>query len=367
MRGADTFTEGLFTMRRLDDFVPANHPLRRIRIMANEALAKMDELFSRMYEADVKGGRPSIAPEKLMRAMLLQILFSVRSERQLMEQTQYNMLFRWFIGLSMDDPVWVPTVFTKNRQRLIEHDAVVAFFNEVLGTAQNKHWLSGEHFSVDGTLIQAWAGHKSFVRKDGDGGDDAGGTGGFKGDKRSNQTHESKTDPDSRLYRKGKTASELRYMGHTLTDNRHGLVVNARVTHADGHAEREAAKAMIADARQAVADPEAAVTLGADKGYDAKEFIDELERLKVMPHIAQNKSGRRSAVPDEIAATEGYALSQRKRKLIEQGFGWAKFVGPIRQVMVRGIKKVDQLFVLTMAAYNLVRMRTLAELRPVNG
>jgi len=363
MRGSDTYTEGLFTMRRLDDFVPANHPLRRIRVMVNQALAKMDELFSRMYEADVKGGRPSVPPEKLLRAMLLQILFSIRSERQLMEQTQYNMLYRWFIGLSMDDEVWVPTVFTKNRQRLIEHDAIVAFFNEVINTAEKKRWLSGEHFSVDGTLIQAWAGHKSFVRKDGD--DDGGGTGGFKGEKRSNETHESKTDPDSRLFRKGKTASELRYMGHTLTDNRHGLVVNAMVTHADGYAEREAAKAMIKDARQAVADPKTEVTLGADKGYDAAEFIEELQRLKVTPHVAQNKSGRRSAVPDEIAATEGYALSQRKRKLIEQGFGWAKFVGPIRQVMVRGIKKVDQLFVLTMAAYNLTRMRTLAELRPM--
>lgn len=297
--------------------------------------------------------------------MLLQILFSIRSERQLMEQTQYNLLFRWFIGLSMDDAVWVPTVFSKNRQRLIEHDAVVAFFNEVINTAEQKDWLSREHFSVDGTLIQAWAGHKSFVRKDGD--SDAGGTGGFKGDKRSNQTHESKTDPDSRLYCKGKTASELRYMGHTLTDNRHGLVVNAMVTHADGYAEREAAKAMMKDARQVVPDPSTELTLGADKGYDAAEIIGELQRLKVTPHVAQNKSGRRSAVPDEVAATEGYALSHRKRKLIEQGFSWARFVGPIRQVMVRGIKKVDQLFVLTMAAYNLVRMRTLAELRPVAG
>lgn len=362
MRGTDSYTEGLFTMRRLDDFVPANHPLRRIRVMVNEALAKMDELFSRMYEVDVNGGRPSVPPEKLLRAMLLQILFSIRSERQLMEQTRYNMLFRWFIGLSMDDEVWVPTVFTKNRQRLIEHDAIVAFFNEVINTAEKKRWLSGEHFSVDGTLIQAWAGHKSFVPKDGD--DDASGTGGFKGKKRGNETHESKTDPDSRLFRKGNTASELCYMGHTLTDNRHGLVVNAMVTQADGFAEREAAKMMIKDARQAVADPKTEVTIGADKGYDAAEFIEELQRLKVTPHVAQNKSGRSSAVPDEIAATEGYALSQRKRKLIEQGFGWAKFVGPIRQVMVRGIKKVDQLFVLTMAAYNLTRMRTLAELRP---
>lgn len=368
MRGTDSYTEGLFTMRRLDDFVPASHPLRRIRVMVNEALAKMDELFSQMYEADVKGGRPSIAPEKLLRAMLLQILFSVRSERQLMEQTQYNLLYRWFIGLSMDDEVWVPTVFTKNRQRLIEHDAVVVFFNEVIKMAQKKRWLSGEHFSVDGTLIQAWAGHKSFVAKDGSDEDNAGGTGSFKGKTRSNETHESKTDADSRLYRKGnKTASELRYMGHTLTDNRHGLVVNAMVTQADGYAEREAAKAMINDARQALGEPDTEVTLGADKGYYAAEFIDELVRLNVTPHVAQNKSGRRSAVPDEIAQTEGYALSQRKRKLIEQGFGWAKLVGPIRQVMVRGIKKVDQLFVLTMAAYNLTRMRTLAQVRPATA
>jgi transposase len=365
MRGADTYTESLFTMKSLDDFVPANHPLRLIRKMANQALAKMDGLFAQMYEADANGGRPSIAPEKLLRAMLLQVLFGIRSERQLMEQTQYNMLYRWFIGLSMDDGVWVPTVFTKNRERLIEHDAVVAFFNEVVHTAKKKRWLSGEHFSVDGTLIQAWASHKSFVHKDGsDDEDDAGGTGGFKGDKRSNETHESKTDPDARLYRKGITASELRYMGHTLTDNRHGLVVNAMVTHADGLAEREAAKKMIKDARSA-APKRAKVTLGADKGYDAKEFIDALQGMNVVPHIAQNKAGRRSAVPDEIAATQGYVLSQRKRKLIEQGFGWAKSAGRIRQVMVRGLKKVDQLFVMAMAAYNLTRMRTLAELRPV--
>jgi len=365
MRGSDSFTEGLFSMRRLDDFVPANHPLRRIRVMVNEALVKMDGLFSAMYEVDVKGGRPSVAPEKLLRAMLLQILFSIRSERQLMEQTEYNMLFRWFIGLSMDDPVWVPTVFTKNRERLIQHEAVVVFFNEVLAVAKKKRWLSGEHFSVDGTLIQAWAGHKTFVSKDGD--DDAGGTGGFRGKKRSNETHESKTDPDSRLFRKGKTASELRYMGHTLTDNRHGLVVDAMATRADGYAEREAAKLMIAKARQAVADPSVEVTLGADKGYDAKEFIAELQRLNVTPHVAQNKSGRSSAVPDEIAKSDGYALSQRKRKLIEQGFGWAKSVGSMRQVMVRGIAKVGQQFVLTMAAYNLVRMRTLAEFRPASA
>jgi transposase len=355
MRGADTFTESLFTMRKLEDFVPAEHPLRAIREMANAALAKLGPLLSGMYEAQVKGGRPSIAPEKLLRAMLLQVLYSVRSERQLMEQVQYNLLFLWFIGLSMDDAVWVPTVFT------IQHDAVIRFFNEVVAIAQERDLLSGEHFSVDGTLIQAWAGHKSFLPKDddqvsGDGGD-------FKGKPRSNETHESKTDADARLYRKGNTASELRFMGHTLSDNRHGLIASAVVTVADGYAEREAAKAMISDARQALGEPEREVTLGADKGYDAQEFIDACIAMNVTPHVAQNKSGRKSAVPDAIAQTEGYALSQRKRKLIEQGFGWAKTVGGIRQVMVRGIKRVDQMFVLTMATYNLVRMRTLGQVR----
>ncbi|SEK06080.1 IS5 family transposase [Paraburkholderia diazotrophica] len=365
MRGADTFTESLFSVRKLDDFVPTSHPLRSIRVMANEALAKMNQVFAGMYEADIKGGRPSIAPEKLLRAMLLQVLYSIRSERQLMEQTQYNLLFRWFIGLSMDDTVWVPTVFTKNRERLIRHDAVVEFFNEVLSIAQKQNWLSGEHFSVDGTLIQAWAGHKSFVRKDGDDSDnDGGGEGDFKGSKRSNETHASKTDPDARLYRKGKTASELRYMGHTLTDNRHGLVVNARVSCADGHAEREAAKIMINDARQAANDAATQITLGADKGYDAQEFIEACQQMKVAPHVAQNTSGRRSAVADAIAQSAGYAISQQKRKLIEQGFGWAKTVGRMRQVMVRGLKKVDQMFVLNMAAYNLVRMRSLGQVRP---
>ena len=245
MRGADTFTESLFTMRHLDDFVPESHPLRPIRVMVNAALLKMDGLLSGMYEADIKGDRPSIAPEKLLRAMLLQIFYSVRSERQLMEQTQYNLLFRWFIGLAMDDAVWVPTVFTKNRERLIERDAVIELFNQVLEMANEKNLLSGEHFSVDGTLIQAWAGQKSFVRKDGSDGGDGGN---FKGQTRSNETHESTTDTDARLYRKGKTASELRYMGRTLTDNRHGLIASAMVTTADGHAEREAAKVMVGDA-----------------------------------------------------------------------------------------------------------------------
>ncbi|ONM80858.1 DDE transposase [Pseudomonas aeruginosa] len=357
MRGVDVFSEQLFTVKRLEEFIPASHPLRPVREMVNEALRRLDGLFERMYEPSYKGGRPSIAPEKLARAMLLQVFYSIRSERQLMEQVQYNLLFRWFIGLSMDDAVWVPTVFTKNRERLIEHDVVVALFNEIVAMADARGWLSGEHFSVDGTLIQAWAGHKSFVRKDG--GEDGDGTD-FRGKSRGNDTHASTTDPDARLYRKGKTASELRYMGHTQADNRHGLIANARVTHADGYAEREAAKAMIGDARQA--NPDGALTLGADKGYDAAEFVEALQEIGVAAHIAQNTSNRRSAVPDAIATSAGYAISQTKRKLIEQGFGWAKLIGNIRQVMVRGLAKVDQMFMLNMTAYNLVRMRTLGQL-----
>ena len=358
MRGADTFTESLFTMRHLDDFVPANHPLRPIRVMLNAALVKMEALLSGMYEADTKGGRPSIAPEKLLRAMLLQIFYSIRSERQLMEQTQYNLLFRWFIGLAMDDAVWVPTVFCKNRERLIEHDAVIELFNQVLQMAQERDLLSGEHFSVDGTLIQAWAGHKSFVRKDGSNDGDGGN---FKGETRSNDTHESTTDADARLYRKGNTASELRYMGHTLSDNRHGLIASALVTTADGHAEREAAKLMIYEAAQVRGDPETEINLVADKAYDARKFIDALTSMKATPHVVQNISGRRPAVPDASAATFGYGISQQK-KFIEQGFDWAKAVGNIRQVMVGGLKRVDQACRLPMATYNLTGMRTVGHI-----
>ena len=360
MRGTDTFIESPFTLHRLEDFVPADHPLRAIRQMVNEALGKMNDLFAGMYEPHSKGGRPSIAPEKLLRAMLLQVFYSVRSERQLMEQVQYNLLYRWFIGLAMEDAVWVPTVFSKNRERLLAHDTVIELFNHVVQSADEHGWLSGEHFSVDGTLIQAWASHKSFVRKDGSDNDQGGGS--FKGQTRSNETHESATDADARLYRKGKTASELRFMGHTLSDNRHGLIASAMVTQADGYAEREAAKAMINDARQVLPDEQTAITLGADKGYDAQEFIDACIEMKVLPHVAQNTSGRSSAVPDAIAQTQGYGVSQQKRKLIEQGFGWAKTVGGMRQVMVRGLERVDQMFVLTMAAYNLTRMRTLGQI-----
>jgi transposase len=360
MRGADAYNEALFSTVRLEDFVPATHPLRPIRKWINEALAKMDEKFSAMYEADVKGGRPSIAPEKLMRAMLLQVLYSVRSERQLVEQLSYNLLFRWCVGLAIEDTVWNHSVFSKNRDRLIEHDAVTELFNSTVEMARNKGLLSGEHFSVDGTLIQAWASHKSMRRKDGS--DDGRPPENWHGERRSNDTHESKTDLDSRLYRKSQAAPALpSYLGHVLTDNLHGLVVNVQASQSDGLAEREVAAAMLAD----VALPGKRITVGADNAYDTRGFVKACRQNNVTPHVAQNTNRvRGSAIDGRTTRHEGFAVSQRKRKCIEQCFGWGKLIGPMRQVMVRGLDKVDQLLTLTMAVYNLTRLRSLAQLRP---
>lgn len=360
MRGADVYNEALFSTIQLENFVPSNHPLRPIRAWVNEALAKMDLKFTAMYAADIKGGRPSIAPEKLMRAMLLQVLYSVRSERQLVEQISYNLLFRWFVGLSIDDSVWNHSVFSKNRDRLIEHDAVTDLFNETVEMAKRKDLLSGEHFSVDGTLIKAWASHKSIRRKDGS--DDDRPPENWRGESRSNETHESKTDPESRLYRKSNAAPALpSYLGHVLTDNQHGLVVDVRASKSDGRAEREVAVQMLSD----VAKPGKRITVGADKAYDTKGFVQACREMKVTPHVARNtaRSGG-SAIDGRTTRHEGYAVSQRKRKQIEQCFGWAKDVGPLRQVMVRGLKKVDQVLTLTMAAYNLTRLRSMGKLRP---
>jgi transposase len=361
MRGTDSYSESLFTTVKLEDFVPATHPLRPIRKWVNEALAKMDARLSAMYEADLKGGRPSIAPEKLMRAMLLQVLYSVRSERQLVEQIQYNLLFRWFVGLAIEDAVWNHSVFSKNRDRLIEHDAVTELFNATVEMARNKGLLSGEHFSVDGTLIQAWASHKSMRRKDGS--DDDQPPEDWKGQRRSNETHESTTDPDSRLYRKSHSTAALpSYLGHVLTDNRHGLVVNVQASQSDGTAERNVAAQMLADAARAAGKR---VTVGADKAYDTKGFVAACRGLNVTPHLARNTARiGGSAIDGRTTRHAGYDVSQRKRKCIEQCFGWGKLIGPIRQVMVHGLDKVDQLLTLTMAAYNLTRLRTLANLRP---
>ncbi len=360
MRGADSYNESLFSTVRLDEFVPAKHPLRAIRTWVNDALSKMDAKFSGMYEADIKGGRPSIAPEKLMRAMLLQVLYSVRSERQLVEQIQYNLLFRWFVGLAIDDEVWHHSVFSKNRDRLIEHDAVTDLFNATVDMAERRGLLSGEHFSVDGTLIHAWASHKSMRRKDGS--DDDNSPDNWKGESRSNDTHESTSDPESRLYRKSSAAPALpSYLGHVLTDNRYGLVVNVKASTAGGTAERDVAAQMLTD----VAKPGKRVTVGADKAYDTKGFVKACRERNVTPHVACN-TGRigGSAIDARTTRHAGYAVSQRKRKCIEQCFGWGKVIGPIRQVMVQGLDKVDQVLTLTMAAYNLTRLRGLAQLRP---
>jgi transposase len=360
MRGADAYNETLFSAVRLEDFVPATHPLCSIRTWINEALAEMDERFSAMYEADIKGSRPSIAPEKLMRAMLLQVLCSVRSERQLVEQLSYNLLFRWFVGLAIEDTVWNHSVFSKNRDWLIKHDAVKELFNATVEMARRKGLLSGEHFSVDGTLIQARAGHKSVRRKDGS--DDGRPPENWRGEKRSNDTHESKTDSDSRLYRQSNAAPALpSYLGHVMTDNLHGLVVNVQASQSDGYAEREVAATMLADAAQAGK----RITVGADKAYDTRSFVKACRENNVTPHVAQNTTRvGGSAIDGRTTRHSGYAISQRKRKCIEQCFGWGKLIGPMRQVMVRGLDKVDQLLTLTMAGYNLTRLRTLVELRP---
>jgi transposase len=347
--------ESLFMMAKLEDFVPADHPLRAMRELVNRALKGMDERFASMY-AD--SGRDSIAPEKLMRALLLQVFYSVRSERQIVQQLRYNLLFRWFVGLAMDDEPWNHSVFSKNRDRLIEHAAIEAFFAEVMALAETQGLLSKEHFSVDGTLIQAWASHKSFRPRDG--GDDQTPSGpgrnaqaDWKGKPRSNATHESTTDPDARLFRKShNTASILCYQGHVLMENRSGLVVGARVTHADGNGERAAALAMLDSAPG-----RSTKTLGADKAYDTREFVAACRERNITPHVASNNSRRGgSAIDSRTTRHVGYALSQTIRKRIEEHFGWGKTVGHIRQTMFRGLRRVDQHFKLTMTASNILRL-----------
>ena len=298
-------------------------------------------------------GRPSIPPEQLLRALLLQCLYTVRSERLLMEQLDYNLLFRWFVGLEMDDPVWDATVFSKNRERLLEWDVAEAFFQAVVAQAREAGLLSDEHFTVDGTLIEAWAGQKSFRPKDEDRGDGAAPSErDFHGERRKNDTHESKTDPDARLFRKGKgKEAKLVHMGHALTDNRHGLVVGTRTTLATGTAEREAAEAMV----KGLAGTKR-ITLGGDKGYDTRPCVDALRACNVTPHVAQKES---SAIDERTTRHAGYGISQWKRKAIEQCFGWMKTVGGLRKTRHRGTERVGWVFTFTLAAYDLIRMRTL--------
>jgi transposase len=361
MRGWDERTGELFSYVDLEKRVPAKHPLRLVRSVVNEVLAALDSDFSKAY-AD--GGRPSIPPERLLRALLLQAFYTIRSERQLMEQLDYNLLYRWFVGLGVDDPVWVPTVFTKNRDRLLEADVARKFLAELMEHKELRGLLSDEHFSVDGTQIAAWASMKSFKATDGSSDPPGSGRNGerdFHGEKPSNATHASSTDPEAQLYRKGRgKEAKLSFMGHALMENRSGLIVAATLTKATGTAEREAAEAMIVrrspGARR--------ITLGADKGYDAAAFVADMRGLNVTPHIAQNISGRRSAIDARTTRHGGYVVSQRKRKRIEESFGWGKTIGGLARPMLRGVNKLGFKFTLTMAGYNLIRLPKLIEASP---
>ena len=361
MRGEDLQQHELFSYGSLEERVPADHPLRPIRIMVDEVLKAMDRRFEEIYGAD---GRKSIPPERLLRALLIQMLYSVRSERMLMEQLEYNLLFRWFVGLSADEPVWHPTVFTKNRDRLVEGAVAEEFFSIVVEQARSRKLLSDEHFTVDGTLIEAWAGQKSFQRKDKRDDDvlkpppiDRGSnpTLNYRKEKRSNETHESVTDRFARLFKKSRGAeAKLSYLGHVVTDNRNGLVMDVCVTLATGTAERDAAVAMISQKPVGKR-----VTLGADRAYDTQAFVQQMRSIEVTPHVAQNDRNRRSAIDGRTTRHQGYAVSQRKRKRVEEVFGWMKTVALQRKTRFHGPDRVGWMFTFAAAAYNLIRIRNL--------
>jgi transposase len=407
MRGSDVVTGSLFSYVDLEDRVPAKHPLRVIREVVNEVLASLDADFAAMYS---DFGRDSIPPERLLRGSLIQAFYTVRSERQLMEQLDYNLLFRWFVGLGVDDPVWDHSTYSKNRDRLLEADVAKKFLAAILAHKRVAPLLSDDHFSVDGTMVQAWASMKSFLPKDGTEpnppSSDAGSppappepvpdepsaapppeTGlataspatpipteaapmttdtaaaskksrnaevDFHGQKRTNETHACVTDPQARLYRKGKgKEAKLSYLGHAMTENRHGLVVQTEMTQATGTAEREAAKTMI---ETHVPGSERRITVGADKGYDTAGFVADLRAMCVTPHVAQNNKGRASAIDARTTRHPGYAVSQKKRKLVEEPFGWAKTIGGLARPMRRGTSRLGFVFTFTMAAYDLIRL-----------
>ena len=363
MRGNDRQQADMYSYLSPEERVRANHPLRAIRAMADKALTNMSKRFDTMY---AKTGRPSIPPEKLLRAQLIQILYSIRSERLLVEEIDYSMLFRWFVGMNLDEPVWDVTVFTKNRDRLLEGDVAREFLSEVIAQAQNKGLTSDEHFTVDGTLLEAWASLKSFQRKDQKSRppDDPGNpTVNFHGEQRSNDTHASTTDADALLARKGYgKEAKLSYNGNLLTENRNGLIMNTEVFPANGTAERDAALILVEQIPGL-----RRVTVGADKAYDTRDFVKECRNMKVTPHVAQNvKRNGGSAVDGRTTRHSGYDVSQRKRKRIEECFGWLKTIALMRKVRHRGIEKVGWIFTFAAAAYNLVRMRNLLA-RPVGA
>jgi transposase len=348
MRGDDRQPEAMFSYVSAEQRVPADHPLRAIRTLVDEVLRDMSREFDGLYALV---GRPSIPPERLLRAQFLQIFYSIRSERLLMEQLDYNLLFRWFVGMDMDEPIWAPTVFSKNRDRLLNQDIARSFFRRVVDRAEGL--MSDEHFTVDGTLIEAWASQKSFQRKGG-GPDDDGRD--FRGQTRSNETHASTTDPDARLYRKATGAeSRLAYLGHLLIENRHGLIADAMATVADGYAEREAATLMMLTQWEQA--PSRRRTVGADKAYDVGDFVALMRELEVTPHVTQNlaRPGG-SAIDGRTTRHDGYAMSQHTRPRIEPAFGWLKTIAWMRKVKLRGLPKVDWLFVFASAAFNLMRL-----------
>jgi transposase len=355
MRGGDDRTGELFSYVDLEKRVRPDHPLRAIRTIVNDALSALERAFAGLY-API--GRPSIPPEKLLRAMLLQAFYSIRSERQLMERLEYDLLFRWFVGIGVDDAAWDHSVFSKNRDRLLEGDIAAKFLSAVLAQPRVKRRLSSDHFSVDGTLIEAWASMKSFKPRDGDGdeppvGGGRNAEGNFHGEKRSNETHSSTTDPDARLYRKGPgKEAKLCFIGHGLMENRSGLLVDACLTEADGHAERVAALHMI----EPRADRPRPITLGGDKHFDTADFVNELRSMKVTPHVAQNTSNRRSAIDGRTTRHAGYAVSQRIRKRIEEAFGWIKTIAGQEKTRFRGVSRIGFAFTFAAAAYNLVRL-----------
>ena len=349
MRGNDDQLQpGMFSYVNLEARVPVDHPLRAIRKLVEGVLTEMTTEFDGLY-ATV--GRPSIPPERLLRALLLQVFYSIRSEPMLMEQLDYNLLFRWFVGLEMDEAVWNHAVFSKNRDRLLNQELARSFFEKV--KVQAAGWMSAEHFTVDGTLIEAWASHKSFRKKESvDGGPEAGRN--FHGEQRSNNTHESKTDPEARLYKKsyGQEA-KLSYLGHTVVENRNGLIAAAMTTQADGTAERDAALLMVAGLTD---NHRRRITLGADKAYDTQDFVATVRELGATPHVIQNNSNRRSAIDRRTTRHQGYEISLSKRWLVEKPFGWLKQIGGLRKVKLRGLAKVDWLFVFGCAAFNLLRI-----------
>lgn len=356
MRGDEKQQGGMFSYVSMEERVPQDHPLRPIRRLVEQILATMSKRFDELY---AENGRPSIPPERLLRALLLQMFYSIRSERLLMEQLDYNLLFRWFVGLEMDEPVWNHAVFSKNRERLLNETVAREFFAEVLKQAQ-RH-LSKEHFTVDGTMIEAWASQKSFQRKDG-GDDDTGSSANFHGEKRANETHQSKTDSDARLYKKSRgSEAKLSYLGHVLVENRHGLVVDAMLTQADGTAEADAA-ILMADAMRKKRRGRR-FTLGADKAYDSRDVVTTWQAMNITPHVAQNNKNRRSAIDGRTTRHRGYAMSQSRRPIIERTFAWLKAVAGIRKVKLRGLEKVSWLFQYAVAAYNLWRIPRLTPAR----